>query len=131
MNDELEAGHLHRALEHLELHGNAVFHEREAGFVVVADPKKPRLVLDVVLRDEADVGIEVDVALRQGGRLVGADSLDQPVELVPDARLGSRTVGRLEQDFEGLVERGLGNVQQDNMNRLYTALGKFATAASA
>ena len=61
--EELQARHLHRPLEHLELHRDAVFRELEAGLVVVADPEIARLVLEVVLRDEPDVGFEVRPSL--------------------------------------------------------------------
>ena len=47
-----------RALEHLELARDALLHEPEPGLVVVPDAEVARLVLDVVLRDEADVRLE-------------------------------------------------------------------------
>src|SRR5205807_7663303 len=35
---------------------------------------------------------------------VGADSVDQPIEVLTDARLGARAVARFEQDVDGSVE---------------------------
>ena len=40
--------------------------------------------------------------------LVGADPIDQPIEMLADARLGPPAVGRLEQHVDGAVELLLG-----------------------
>ena len=44
------------------------------------------------------------VAVGERLHLVGADPIDQPVEMLADARLGAAAVGRFEQDVHGLVE---------------------------
>ena len=51
------------------------------------------------------------VALGQRLDLVGADAIDEPIEVLPDARLGPRAVGRFEQHVDGAIEFLLGGFE--------------------
>ena len=51
------------------------------------------------------------VALGQRRDFVGADPLHEAIEMLPDARLGAPTEGRLEEDFQCPIELGLGGIE--------------------
>ena len=53
------------AREHRVLQAERLLHRGEALLGVVADAEEPRLVLEVVLRHQPDVGVEVDAARRR------------------------------------------------------------------
>ena len=61
-HEQLQAGHGHRLLEHLALHRNELLGVRKPLFVEVADAEVMTLVLEVVLRHESDVRLEVRAA---------------------------------------------------------------------
>src|SRR5690349_8274044 len=63
-HDDLEILVLDRPLEHVELERDAFFSRLEPLFRVVAGAEVAWFVLEVVLRDEADVGLEVRTVLR-------------------------------------------------------------------
>ena len=51
------------------------------------------------------------VALGQRPHFIGADAIDQAIEMLADARLGPRAVGRFEQHVDGAIELLLGGVE--------------------
>ena len=62
-HDDLQVAVLRRHLEHRKRHRDALFHELEAGVVVIADAEEARLVLDVVLQEQAGLRLEIGAAL--------------------------------------------------------------------
>jgi hypothetical protein len=65
------------------------------------------------------------VALRQDRELVGADPLDEPVEMQPDSRLRPGPIRRFQQNLDGEVERGF-RLRQVPKGQLPLPIGEMA-----
>ena len=63
----LEPGRVQRHSEHRAAEGVSPFHRRKAFFGIVAQAQKAGLLLKIVWKVEADVGIEPDSVLSQQG----------------------------------------------------------------
>ncbi len=105
--DDLEAGDLERPLERLEDDRLTLLHEGKAFVVVVADAHVLRLVLDVILKNDADVGVVVGAVGRHDLEDIVGDvsSVFDGCATGHAGRLGSRgSVGM----HQGPQSKGLG-----------------------
>ena len=74
-------------------------------------PERRRLGQQLIDRRRLVLLFREAVALGQRLHFVGADAVDQTIEMLADARLGPRAVGRFEQNVDGAVELHLRRVE--------------------